>query len=150
MGLLVNTTFETSHGIPITNVYLRITSVTVDFVGVARVTIKCEAHVNREKRLEGRQPLYVPNIPTYFNTDTPLDAGWNNIQYLYGKVKDHLTELGFQSTEDVFEPAPEPSPAPEETEVSPQSSESILTTLPTPPTPEESVPPEQQTEPQPQ
>ena len=100
MGLLVHTTFETSHGITIQNVYVRISSITVDFVDVSRVTIKCESHVNREKRLEGKQPLYVPNIPTYFNIETP---NWNNIQYLYTQVKSQLTEIGFENIEDVFE-----------------------------------------------
>lgn len=137
MGLLVYTSFETTHGIPITNIYLRITSVTADFMGTTRVTIKCESHINREKRLEGRHPLFVPNIPTYFIVETPLDSGWNDITFLYEKVKEQLEVLGFQSIEDVFE-------------VSQQSSESTQTTLPTPPTPEESAPQEPPTEPQPQ
>lgn len=147
MGLLVHTTFETSQGIPVTNVYLRISSITSNFVDKrAYVTIKCESHINREKRLERREPLFVPNIPTYFNTDTPLDAGWNNISFLYNFVKTELEGVGFEVIEDVFEP----EPTPEDTEVSQQSSESTQTTPPTLPPPEESAPPEQQTEPQPQ
>jgi hypothetical protein len=126
MGLLVHTTFETSQGIPVTNIYLRICSITTEFVNKrAYVTIKCESHINREKRLEGKHALYVPNIPTYFNTDTPLDAGWNNISYLYNFVKTQLEGIGFEVIEDVFEPEPEPAPepTPEETSTSQQSSE---------------------------
>jgi hypothetical protein len=119
MGLLVHTTFETEQGIPVTNVYVRISSVTADFVnGAARVTIKCESHVSREKRLEQKRPLYVPNIPTYFSAETPLDSGWNDISFLYSSVKSQMLAAGFEVVEDVNPdpaPAPAPEPTPEET-----------------------------------
>ncbi len=118
MGLLVHTTFETEQGIPVTNVYIRISSVTADFVsGAARVTIKCESHVSREKRLEEKRPLYVPNIPTYFSVETPLNSMWNDISFLYSTVKSQMTDLGFEVIEDVDpDPIPEPAPAPEPAE----------------------------------
>lgn len=63
--------------------------------------------------------MFVPNIPTYFNTDTPLESGWDSLPFLYSFVKTELERVGFEVVEDVFEP----EPTPEETEVSQQSSE---------------------------
>jgi len=108
MGLLVHTSFETGSGILITNVYTRICSITAQFEGAsARVTIKCESHISREKRLQGREPLFVPKIPTYYTVETPLGSGWNDIAFLYSSVKDQMTADGFQVIEDID---PDPTP----------------------------------------
>jgi hypothetical protein len=109
MGLLVHTAFETPQGIPVTNVYVRISSIITEFkTGNAFVMIKCESHVNREKRLERREPLFVPNIPSYYTIETPLDSGWNDISFLYSSVKSQMLAAGFEVVEDVN---PDPTPA---------------------------------------
>lgn len=112
MGLLVYTTFETPEGITIQNVYVRITSYTVD-IGT-HTTIKNEAYLNREKRLEGRRGLYVPNLS---NQISILYSGIPSYASLYEVLKTSFQEAGF-TVEDVFESPPVP-----ETSTSQQSSE---------------------------
>ncbi len=121
MGLLVHTTFETPQGIVITNVYVRICSVTAEFRRYNTfVTIKCESHVTREKRLENRQPLVVPKIPTYYTIGTPVGSGWNDMAHLYSAVKEQMIADGFEVVEDVnpdpyvFDPFAPPTAVAEE------------------------------------
>ena len=110
MGLLVNTSFETANGILITNVYVRICSISAEFTRKDTfVTMKCESYISRDKRLQGREPLFVPGIPTYYTTRTPLDSGWNDIAHLYSAVKSQMTTDGFQSIEDI-DPDNDPVP----------------------------------------
>jgi len=115
MGLLVYTTFDTPEGVTIQNVYVRITSYTVD-VG-SYTTIKNEAYLNREKRLEGRRSLSVPKLTDLISVPY---SGIPNFESLYAILKSSFEGAGF-TVEDVFEPSTtEPAP---ETSTSQQSSE---------------------------
>jgi hypothetical protein len=119
MGLLVHTSFETPNGILITNVYVRISSIAVQFGGeTAQVTIKCESYVSREKRVQRREPLFVPKIPTYYIVDTPLDSGWNDMASLYSSVKSQMITDGFETIEDID---PDNDPVPVLTVVDPSA-----------------------------
>lgn len=105
MGLLVQTSFETSEGVPITNVYLRILSITYTFVDNVRVLVQREASISREKRLQGRKLNYVPGIPECIVFEMTKSDPWNDITYLYAKMKSSLEESGF-TVEDVLEEGP--------------------------------------------
>ena len=82
MGLLIQTSFETSEGVPITNVYLRISSITYTFIDDVRVSIHREASISREKRLEGKRLNYVPGVLEYFVFEMAKTDPWNDITYV--------------------------------------------------------------------
>jgi hypothetical protein len=119
MGLLIDTAFETKEGVAIQSVYSRIVSVSAAFRGYyTHLTITQETYFSREKRLQGFQPLFAPTIQYTVNVEVPYNTNWGNMDFLYEKVKERLTEMGI-SSEDVLEdppqPPPTPEPAPEET-----------------------------------
>lgn len=134
MGLLIQTSFETPQGFAVSSVYCRINGVTFDPLGGGEytITLQPQTYISRERRLEGKIPIATPGLPNYLS----LRGTFGDMAFLYGLLKTHLEAQGL-TVEDVLEPAPEPTP-----EASPQSSESTPSTLPTPPTPSESVPPE--------
>jgi hypothetical protein len=118
MGLLVYTSFETPEGVSIQNVYVRIVSYTVD-VGTV-TTIKSEAYVNREKRLEGRRPLRVPNLSEQISVPY---SGVPDFTSLYTTLKSSFEVAGF-TVEDVLED-PLPTQPVEETTTVPEASTSL-------------------------
>ena len=142
MGLLIQTQFETEQGLSVSGVYCRIGRIIFDPVRSAEycITLQPETYVSRDARLSFKSPLQTPGIPASLS----FQGTFGDMASLYGLLKTRLEAQGL-TVEDVLEPAPEPTP-----EASPQSSESTPSTLPTPPTPSESVPPESQPEPQPQ
>lgn len=97
MGLLVYTTFETPEGITIQNVYVRIVSYTVDVGG--HTTIKNEAYISREKRLEGRRALSVPSLSNQISVPY---SGTPDFTTLYETLKTSFESSGF-TVEDVLE-----------------------------------------------
>lgn len=105
MGLLIQTQFDTAEGIPISNVYCKITSFTCDVLSASsiQVILKFDTFVSREKRLDGRRKLYTPNLPEYIVFTTPIDSGWTSLSILYTALKENLITLGF-TVEDVLEP----------------------------------------------
>ena len=105
MGLLIQTSFETSEGVPITNVYLRISSITYTFIDHVRVCAQREASISREKRLEGKRLNNVPGVSEYFVFEMAKSDTWNDITYVYSKMKSKLEESGF-TVEDVLETGP--------------------------------------------
>lgn len=115
MGLLIQTSFDTPEGIPITNVYSRITEIVCTFLSrtSARLLVKQETHVSREKRLTGARSLKTPNVPEYIVVELdPIVDTWGSHEFLYARLKSALEEQGL-TVEDVLEPAPAPGPAPE-------------------------------------
>jgi len=105
MGLLIQTSFETSEGVPITNVYLRISCITYTFIDHVRVVVQREASITREKRLEGKRLNCVPGIPECVLFQMAKTEPWNDIPYVYSKMKSSLEESGF-TVEDVLETEP--------------------------------------------
>ena len=115
MGLLIQTSFETLEGIPVTNVYSKLTGITCDFLSKTevRVLIKHETFVSREKRLQGARSLKTPGVPEYIVINVPPSDAWGTHEYLYAALKTSLKESGIV-VEDVIEaPEPTPEPAPE-------------------------------------
>ncbi len=113
MGLLIHTAFETREGVSIQSVYSRITSVSCSFNGYyTNINITQETHFSREKRLQGFRPLFAPTLEYNIGIQVPYNTNWGNMDFLYEKVKDRLTEMGI-SSEDVLEDPPQPPPAPE-------------------------------------
>jgi hypothetical protein len=114
MGILIQTQFDTAEGIPIANVYCKITSFTCDIVSSSRVQVilKFDTFVSREKRLVGYRKLHTPNVPEYIVFPTPLDSGWTSLPALYTTLKDTLATMGF-AVEDVLEPPVEEPPVEE-------------------------------------
>jgi hypothetical protein len=104
MGLLIQTQFDTAEGIPISNVYCKLTSFSCDILPASRIQVilKFDTFVSREKRLDGRRKLYTPNLPEYIVLTTPLDSGWTSIPALYTALKENLVDLGF-TVDDVLE-----------------------------------------------
>jgi len=131
MGLLIHTTFTTSEGFPVTNVYCRIGRIIYDPSGgtIYSITLQQQFYLNRQCRLEGKRVLSIPGLSELISFEGEL----HDMSYLYGLLKTELVSRGF-TVEDVLEPpAPEPAPAPAPepaptepvpaSEVSPQSSE---------------------------
>lgn len=117
MGLLVQTSFDTPEGIPVSSVYFKLTGLMVDFLSSTKVQVlvKYEAFISREKRIVGARSLKVPSLPEYIViTVSPSDA-WGTHAYLYAALKTHLEEAGL-TVEDVLEPpsvvVAEETPAP--------------------------------------
>jgi hypothetical protein len=108
MGLLIHTQFITVEGIPVQNVYCRITSFTCDIVSPLRiqVLVKFDTFVSRETRLGGYRKVYTPTVPDYIVLTTPMDRGWNTLPDLYSALKGTLIDQGLV-VEDV-NPDPEP------------------------------------------
>ena len=107
MGLLIQTSFETPEGISITNVYSKITDIVCTFLSStsARLLVKHETYINREKRLMGARSLKAPNVPEYIVVDVSPSDAWGSLAYLYDRLKTALTEQGL-TVEDVLESAP--------------------------------------------
>jgi hypothetical protein len=115
MGLLIQTSFETPEGIPITNIYSKLTEVVCTLLSrtEARLLIKHETFISREKRLGGARSLKTPGVPDYVVvTVSPTTDAWGNMEFLYTTLKTELETQGF-TVEDVIEPEPAPEPAPE-------------------------------------
>lgn len=122
MGLLIQTSFETPEGIPIANVYSKLTEVMCTFLSrtEARLLIKHETFVSREKRLGGARNLKAPNVPDYIVVIvSPSTDAWGTMEFLYAKLKAELESQSF-TVEDVLEPpCSEPEPASEPTQETP-------------------------------
>jgi hypothetical protein len=114
MGLLIHTAFETREGVSIQSVYSRITSLSCDFRGYyTTLAIVHETYLNRDKRIGGFAPIFAPTIQYRINVEVPYNSNWGDMQFLYTKVKERLTEMGITS-EDVLEDPPQPPPPPPE------------------------------------
>lgn len=113
MGLLIQTTFETPEGIPVSNVYSKLTGIVCDFLSQSevRLLIKHETFINREKRIQGARSLKAPGVPEYIVINVSPSESWGTHSYLYGALKAHMEETGLV-VEDVIEPAPAPAPEP--------------------------------------
>ena len=112
MGLLIHTTFETREGVSIQSVYSRITSVSCSFNGYyTNINIAQETYFSREKRLRGFRPLFAPTLEYSISVRVPYNTNWGNMDFLYGKLKERLAEMGI-SSEDVLEDPPQPPPEP--------------------------------------
>ena len=112
MGLLIHTSFQTQEGISITSVYCRIVEVIYrpHSGGQYTISYKMEFYVDRNARLNGKQPIRVPTLgdgQTYVGT-------FGDITYLYGLLKENLEGAGFtiENVDPDPAPAPEPAPAP--------------------------------------
>jgi len=105
MGLLIQTSFDTPQGFPVTSVYGRITRFTYDPIGAGQyvITVKVETHVSRDRRLEGKLPVPTPGIPELISLQGELQS----MAYLYSLLKADLVSKGF-TVEDVD---PDPTPA---------------------------------------
>ena len=154
MGLKVTGSFTTAEGIDYTSVYVKLHTVICEFAHATAETVNISAHflvfLNRARRDQGFAfAMAAPPFERILGYTVPTtDLSGAFLGGLYARYTAYLIGLGY-TVEDVLEPAPEPAPEPTP-EASPQSSESTPSTLPTPPTPSESVPPESQPEPQPQ
>jgi hypothetical protein len=114
MGLLIQITFDTPEGIPIANVYSKLTEIDCTFLSrtQARLLVKHETFVSREKRVGGARSLKAPGVPEYIVVNvSPGTDLWGNMGFLYLTLKTELEAQGFV-VEDVLED-PEPEPAPE-------------------------------------
>lgn len=105
MGLTVHTSFETPEGYSITSVYCRIVEVLYrpHSGGEYTISYKMEFYVDRNARINGKQPIRVPTIgdgQTYVGT-------FGDIAYLYGLLKTNLEGAGF--TVDNVDPDPTPA-----------------------------------------
>jgi hypothetical protein len=128
MGLLVTIDFQTPEGFPVTEVYVRIVHMTHDLISNMTV-VRFNCYISREKRLEGRKPLTIPNLSdvVVFPAIT-----FPHIDMLYYHLKRNIVQNGF-SVEDVLEegqqpstysePEPEPPAAPSQP---PNPSETIV------------------------
>jgi hypothetical protein len=119
MGILIHTTFETAQGLPVTDVYGRITGVHCNVIAPnIVVTVEFETHISREKRLQGATSIFVPNLPYRVSKTVPLESTdqWGSMQALYTLLKDGLTEAGYTSVTDVLvDPVPVVEPEAETT-----------------------------------
>jgi len=109
MGLLIHTSFQTPEGYTLTSVYCRIVEVLYrpHSGGQYTISYKMEFYVDRNARLNGKQPIRIPTLgdgQTYVGT-------FGDITYLYGLLKTNLESAGF--TVESVDPDPEPAPAPE-------------------------------------
>lgn len=110
MGLLIHTSFQTPEGFSITSAYCRIIEVIFRPYtgGQYTLSFRMEFHVDRSARLNGRNPIKIPNLgdgQTYVGT-------LGDMAYLYGVLKTNLEEAGF-TVEDIIDPPP-PEPVVEE------------------------------------
>ena len=110
MGLLVHTSFETREGIPIEDLYSRITSLVCDFRGYyVGLTITHETHLSRDKRIGGFAPVVAPTLPYRICVEVVYTELWGDMSFLYSKVKERLVEQGI-ACQDILEDPPQPPP----------------------------------------
>jgi hypothetical protein len=114
MGLLIQTSFETPEGIPIANVYSKLTEVICTLLSrtEARLLIKHETFISREKRLGGARSLKTPGVPDYIVVSVSPSSAWGTMEFLYAKLKAELESQSF-TVEDVLEPEPASEPTQE-------------------------------------
>ena len=112
MGILINTTFTTAQGLPVTSVYGRVINMRCNVMSPdIVVTVEFETYLSREKRIEGFAPIFVPGVPTHISKTFPLDSveSWGSAQAMYSIVKEGLSDAGITSVVDVLvDPVPEP------------------------------------------
>jgi len=107
MGIQINTSFTTAHGLAVPSVYCRIGRVSFDPIRDPEytVTLQVESYLTRDSRIEGKLPLPIPGLPSTVS----FRGVFGDMAYLYGLLKVQLEYQGF-TVEDVLEPTPEVSP----------------------------------------
>ena len=130
MGVKVVTTFTTSEGFSVSEVYIRIVSVTFNIVSNT-ATLQQEFSISRTSRLQSQQLSRVP-----FSADiVSLSVlAFPTIEMLYFRLKRCLVKRGLV-VEDVLEDGQEPSTytEPEDVETPPQTE--VVDTIGRAPTP---------------
>lgn len=96
MGLLVQSTFQTPEGIPLTSFYSRITFIMYQVPN--GITIRHSTYVSRDRRLDNCNPVRVPNLDEIIQ----IPGGLGDMSYFYQKFKEYLQSKGY-TVEDVLE-----------------------------------------------
>lgn len=104
MGVKVLTSFTTPEGFAVSEIYIRIVSMSLNMVSNI-ATFQQEFSLSRTSRLQSQQLSRVP-----FTTDIVSFSAiaFPSIDMLYFHLKRHLTKLGL-TVEDVLEPGQVPS-----------------------------------------
>lgn len=135
MGVKVLTSFTTPEGFAVTEVYVRIVSMSFNMVS-SIATLQQEFSVSRDARLQSQRLSRVP-----FTTDVMSFSAlaFPTIDMLYFRLKRYLTKLGL-TVEDVLEEGQVPSTytEPDEIETPPQTH--AVDTLAPAPAPSEEAP----------
>jgi len=124
MGIKVLTSFTTPEGFSVTEVYIRIVSMSFDMVSNT-ATLKQEFSTSRDSRLQSQRLSHVP-----FTTDiTTFSAiAFPTIDMLYFHLKRYITKLGL-TAEDVLEEGQVPSTYTEPEEVETPAQTIVLDTI---------------------
>jgi hypothetical protein len=100
MGLLIQSSFTTLEGLPVSSIYCKLVTFIYDIAKTGlTLTLKVDTYISREAGHSGYRPITVPNFPVQL---TIPGAEVQSLEYVYTLLKLKLEDLGY-TVENVLE-----------------------------------------------